>query len=688
MPLARALAAVLLVLLLVPGGAAPGAAGQDADPPAGDGAQDAAAEEPQQPPIFRGGVDFVRVDVLVHDRDDEPVIDLTEADFEILEDGVPQQIEQFTVVRIEGGARPAVAPRREIRTRADEERVVGSDDVRVFVLFLDDYHVRKSNSMQVRLPLTNFLRTELGPNDIVAVMYPLMSVQELSFTRDHESVVRALESFQGRKYDYTPLNEFERRYVRASTEVVERIRNEVVMTALRGLAVRLGGIREGRKSVIFVSEGFTVMLPPQMRRGDASMPINPFAPTDADPRFERSAEAFSEADLYNQMRLVFDAANRNNTAIYSLDPRGLAVFEFDIDDTGAAPLPDFATDRRVLQSTQDTLRTLSEQTDGRAIVNRNSLDEGLAQIVEDASFYDLIGYTSSQSPDDGKFHEIRVRVDRPGVDVRARRGFWALTPEEAERAAAPPAPVVATPVQQALASISPAVRAGKFVKTWLGTERGTDGRTRVTVVWEPLPVPPGERREAASGVSLLVANAAGDLVYRGRAPERSAGGEPPHRLSFEAAPGQVELRLTVEGPGGGTLDQELTTFDVPDFTVPEVRLGTPRVFRGRTVAELRALGANVDAVPTALREFSRTERLLIRFDAYGPGGAPVEPTAALLNRGGDRMAEVPVAVASAGGTHQIDLGLAGLAPGEYLLEISVAGSEGDLSELVPLRVGS
>jgi hypothetical protein len=211
----------------------------------------------------------------------------------------------------------------------------------------------------------------------------------------------------------------------------------------------------------------------------------------------------------------------------------------------------------------------------------------------------------------------------------------------------------------------------------------------VTLVWEPLPTPPGERREAASGVSLLVSNEAGDLLYRGRAPERgaSAGDEAPHRLVFETAPGEVEVRLTVEGPGG-TLDQELSTLDVPDFTVPEPRLGTPRVFRGRTVAELRALAANADAVPIALREFSRTERLLIRFDAYGPGGAPVSPTAALLNRGGDRMAEIPVTAAPVGGTHQIDLGLAGLAPGEYLVEISVAGAGGELSELVPLRVGS
>ena len=78
----------------------------------------------------------------------------------------------------------------------------------------------------------------------------------------------------------------------------------------------------------------------------------------------------------------------------------------------------------------DTLRTLSENTDGRAIVNRNDLVAGMKQITRDASAYYLIGYNSSQAPSDGKFHEIKVRVKRPGVQVRARKGYWALTHEQ------------------------------------------------------------------------------------------------------------------------------------------------------------------------------------------------------------------------------------------------------------------
>jgi VWFA-related protein len=644
-------------------------------------------------PAFRGGINFVRVDVIVHDNDDQPVTDLALEDFELFEDGKPQSIEQFTLVRVDGNPRPGDAPPREIRTREDEELIADREDVRIFVFFLDDYHTRQGNSLSVRRPLIQFIQRQLRPNDLVAIMYPLTSVRDLAFTRDHDRIARAIDSFLGRKFDYRPTNQFEANYMRYSTETVERIRNDVVMGALRGLSVRLGSIREGRKSVIFVSEGFTAMLPPQMRRPDASAPGDPFVAgaqaASQDSGRELTAEWFGQSDVYSRLREVYDVANRNNTAIYSLDPRGLAVFDSDFSDPSAGPAPSFATDSRALRMTQDTLRVLSEETDGRAIVNRNTLEDGLTQMVQDASYYYLIGYTSTEPPDDGKFHELRVNVKRRGVDVRARKGFWALTAADAIRAAAP-APEVAKPVELALASIATSVQAGKYVQTWFGAERGADGKTRVTLVWEPLRFPPGDRREPAGRLTILAATGAGDLVFRGHAPERPSP-DPvtrPQRLVFDTAPGTVELRVTVEGAGGSTLDQEIRELQVPDFTTPQVTLSTPQVYRARTIPELRTIAADPDAVPVAGREFSRTERVLIRFHSYGPGATRPVPTAMLLNRGGDTMAAVPVTEAASGGTHEINLGLASFPAGEYLVQITVPGADGEATELIPLRIVS
>jgi VWFA-related protein len=665
------------------------------------------APDGQQQPTFRGSINFVRVDVIVDDRKDQPVTNLTQADFELLEDGKPVSVEQFSLVKVDGNPRPGAPPPSEIRTRNDEELIANREDVRVFVFFLDDYHVRRANSMSVREPLMKFVQDQLRPNDVVAIMYPLSPVSDLTFTRNHNSVLGAIERFEGRKFDYTPLNQFEVNYMRYPTEQVEKIRNDVVMTALQGLSVRLGSLREGRKSVIFVSEGFTAMLPPQMRRQDASLPANPIesaaAARSQDSSQQITAEWFGQTDVYSRMREVVDAANRNNTSFYSLDPRGLAPFEFGFDDLPSGPPPSFATDSRALRMTQDTLRSLSEETDGRAIVNRNTLLQGLAQVTRDSSYYYLLGYTS-QAPNDGKFHEITVRVKRRDLNVRARRGFWAVRPEDAVRVANP-TPDVAKPVQTALASIATSVQAGKYVRTWIGSERGEGGNTRVTLVWEPMTFPPGDRREPAGRVSLLAATSGGNVVYRGRAPERPvvaavttgslgtaasvAPSTPPQRLTFDAPPGKVELRITVEGATGGTLDQEIREIEVPDFTSPQVTISTPRLYRARTLPELRTITADPNAVPAAGREFSRTERVLIRFSAYGPGSERPEATAVLLNRGGTKISDVPITPsAAAGTTHEIALGLATIPAGEYLVEVTAKGASGETKTLIPFRVTS
>jgi VWFA-related protein len=680
--------AVGLTSLTVSGGAA--SPQEPAQPPAGAGGQ----------PTFRGGVDFVRVDVVVTDRSGRPVLDLEPGDFEVREDGRTREIEQFRVIEIDGNPGIDAEPPRPIRSLADEEIESQREDVRLFAFFLDDYHVRRANAVVVREPLVRFIETQLRPNDMVGVMYPLTPVNDVLFTRDHQSVIRAIESFEGRKYEYDARNAFERNYERESTEVVERIRNDVVLGALEGLALRMGGLREGRKSVVFVSEGLMTLLPAQMRRMNAQAPQLPI-PSSTDEQVEAMAELEARNRLETRLREVYRAANRNNTSIYALDPRGLAPFEFDISD-GAGGAIGLREDRRVLQSTQDTLRSLAEETDGRAIVNRNSLAEGLTEMVRDSSFYYLLGYTS-QVPSDGKFHEIDVRVRRSGITVRARRGFWAPSEENIQQLTAARArPEAPKRVLQALATLSPAIQAARFVRTWVGTEQGTDGKTRVSLVWEPLPAQAAVRREQAGAVAVLALDQSGDLVFRGRSEAVGAGGPPggrggtagaraaaPQRIVFESAPGAIDVRLSIEAVGGGTIDTETQSLAVPDLAGGTVALSTPRVYRSRTAVELRGITADGSAVPTISREFSRTERLLLRFDVYGPGTERPAPRAAILGRNGEKIGDVPVTAAQAGGTHQIEMALNSMAAGDYVIEISVDGATGETAtELVPFRLGA
>ena len=108
----------------------------------------------------------------------------------------------------------------------------------------------------------------------------------------------------------------------------------------------------------------------------------------------------------------------------------------------------------------------------------------MKQIMRDSSGYYLLGYTSTRAPTDGKFHEIKVRVKRRGVDVRARKGYWALTKEDVARATAPPKPEAPPAVTRGADSLAEP-RRGRPARFWIGTGRGENGLSRVTFAWEP-----------------------------------------------------------------------------------------------------------------------------------------------------------------------------------------------------------
>ena len=643
-----------------------------------------APQPPDSQPVFRTGINTVRVDVIVTDRQGNPVTDLTLEDFEIQEDGKPQKAETFRLVKIDTVTQPAYT-QRTIRTRNDEETAAADENSRIFAFFLDDYHVRKETSMSVKRPVIEFIANQLAPSDLVGVMYPLTPIDAVLINRNHQGVSNTIEKFMGRKYDYEPINDVERGYVhKLNPQAIEMIRRQVSLTAIRGICTKLGSLREGRKSLILVSEGYTSLLPPQLR---SNLPGAIAAPGDLtrDPfaaennLMEDRARFSADTDMMQEFRDVFDACNRNNTSIYALDPRGLSVGEFDVSTNIS-----MRTSQDYLNSSLDALRVLAENTDGRAIVNRNDLGNAMKQIIRDSSAYYLVGYTT-QAPSDGKFHEIKVRIKRPGVQVRARRGFWAFTADDLKRAIAGPRPGPPAAVSKALAAIAPLTNR-RYVRTWIGNDKGDGGKTKLTFVWEPLPPTPGVRRDEPRRVTVLATSPAGDIVYRGRVPSELAPPGSGGSISFDAPPGKLDVRLTVEGDGTGTLDVEDRDVEVPDLSAPEVIITTPRVWAARTAREFTALASGTAPPPTLTREFRRTERLLVRFDALAPGTAAPTVTAQLLNQQGTKMSDVAVA---AGSPFAIDLPLANLAAGQYLLEIT-ADAEGQkpVSELIAFRVGS
>ena len=193
----------------------------------------------------------------------------------------------------------------------------------------------------------------------------------------------------------------------------------------------------------------------------------------------------------------------------------------------------------------------------------------------------------------------------------------------------------------------------------------------MTIVVEPVAGAGAARGEAAARVSLSAKRPrGGDTVFESPPADLGASTQPQH-VSFDVTPGPIELRITVADREGQTIDRETRAIDVPDYPIGAAGLGTPQFHRARTPREFQALAADTQAIPMATRDFSRTDRVLIRFDAYAPEGESSLPGAAILSRAGRRMFDVPV-TRSTGASHQIDLTLSPLPPGEYLLEVVVA----------------
>ena len=200
------------------------------------------------------------------------------------------------------------------------------------------------------------------------------------------------------------------------------------LSALKGLSVKLGALREGRKAIILRQRGLhgdaaAADARRHRRRCPGSATRARGNPLAGENNLnEDRARSMAELDLQPELQQVFDAANRNNTSIYAVDPRGLSTGEFDItDNIGIRQSQDVAA----LDAWTRCGRWPRTPTAAPSSI-ATTWRTGMKQIIRDSSAYYLLGYNSTQAPQDGKFHEIKVRVKRPGVQVRARKGYWAL----------------------------------------------------------------------------------------------------------------------------------------------------------------------------------------------------------------------------------------------------------------------
>ena len=552
---------------------------------------------PQQPPPsprFRAATNLVRVDVYAT-KDGVPVQDLTAADFELFEDNAPQKIDSFEHIVVEpAGSQEALTEPTSV-TAANE--LAADPRRRVFVIYLDHQHVGYEGSHAIKEPLIDLMQRMMGADDLVGVMTPNMSPSQIAFGRRTRVIEEGLRrNWPWGRRTSIMLDERENLYSQCfpptrtgepfpsllAQQMIDRRRERMVLDSLQDLIRHMGALRDGRTAVITVSDGWKLFQPdPGMTRlrtddqgrqadpipgGPPPVGVGPggglttrvnnggFGPSDRT-ECEKERAELAMVDHARMFRDLFGEANRNNVSFYPIDPRGLPVFDTQID----RPLP-LAADHAQLTSRTESLHTLAINTDGIALVNSNDLKKQIRRVADDLTSYYLMGYYSTNGKLDGRFRNIKVRSKRPGIEVRSRKGYRAPTQEEVDRVRASSTALVPeskAAISRALGSVESDARAqgrktargegepmvfhrgpatGNVLQPAAGRVFPRSSRVRMemeadaaTPVWAGalldrngnktvVPVTVGERTDAASGQRWLTADitlaplGAGDYV--------------------------------------------------------------------------------------------------------------------------------------------------------------------------------
>ena len=269
--------------------------------------------------------------------------------------------------------------------------------------------------------MRKFIQEKLGANDLMAVIHVGgKSENSQEFTSSKRLLLAAVDKFLGKAERPATLEAYERYLATAGTPMADAsdpmlqkrgfdARN--TLQELEAVASWFGSVRGRKKSILFVSEGIDYDIEDVFGKQDATM-------------------------IMDRTRDLIRSATRSNVSIYGIDPRGLSgMSDFDIELNGLpAGGGDGLSDQQLrslgprglqneLRLQHNSLLTLAEETGGFAVINTNSFESTFNRIVEENSSYYVLAYYPPNPKRDGKFHNIRVRVNRPGLTVRARRGY-------------------------------------------------------------------------------------------------------------------------------------------------------------------------------------------------------------------------------------------------------------------------
>jgi VWFA-related protein len=628
-------------------------------------------QSPQSPPsvTFQTEVNYVDVDAIVTDQQRNFVSGLSRDDFELFEDGKPQKIDTFSLVDIPlERADRFLVMNKPVTTDVRSNRQVFAG--RVYVIVLDDMDVSFMRSVQVKRAAHEFVERYFGANDMAAVVYTsgrTDATQE--FTGDSRLLLAAIDKFAGQRLRSPVLEYIDKLYqnqlLESSTsdpsssssdstpsispdvstrtqqamqtdDLERQFRATGVLGTLKNVAEFLSTVRGRRKAMLLFSEGI-------------DYPINDVFGTSMD------------TTILRQVQDAITAAARANVNFFTIDPRGLVGMTTDYIELAGGDMatmqagnsdPQTAMNGRQMfldemRISQNSLRTLADETGGFAAINKNSFSSAFDRIVQANSRYYVMGYYPPTHPRDGKFHKIQVRVKRPGLTVVARKGYGSprgKTPEEkrrdddAKRAAdSKKGGADNTSPQLRDALNSPMQQAGLTFSVQAAPFRGADKKTSVALAIEidgaHLRFTPqnnnavfadkielslfsiNEQAKPQDGIRSEV-----DLTLKPETYQRvqAVGLRLNPRVSL--APGRYQVRVGVR-ESGGAVGSVFYDLQVPDFSKEPLMMSGMLITAASAqivpTAQADPLVAKMLPGPvTARREFSQNDILAVLAEIY------------------------------------------------------------------------
>jgi len=607
--------------------------------------------EPAQPQAtFRSGVDIVRLDVSVLDKNRRPIRDLTAADFTVLEEGEARPIVAFSAVDVPGAPEHSVAWMRDVGSDVATNRL---DTRRIVAIVMDDCYTNVGDGKVAR-NLARSVVDRLGPNDLAGVVFTGTGRAQ-NFTPDHQQLITAIDSFVSR--NSPPPHRFTAAYGSPSgggSPLGCGLRGGLSAT-LKEVAVALKDTPEGRKAIVLTSPGIP---------------------------FSFSLETLEAAEEGDDVLIAFEALQRANVNVYAFDPSGL-------------------TQEGINAARIGTLQVFAENTGGRAVVATNAPEQHVSQVfVENGSYY-LLGIRGAAPDSRDRFRKVTVKVNRPDVEIRTRPGYYVgRSPTASAITSAPPPPraldkafgnALPTGDLPLSVSVAPFGVAGKrdaVLAVMIGTVRPVSDR----VVTETLQLRTtafeyGVYRDRGTSVQTLELTARPNAMGERRF-------EVPARLTVR--PGRYEVRVgaeTSDGAAGGVY----VAAEAPDFAKAKLALsglvmGLPRRASADATDEIADL---IPISPTVRRKFSASEPLVAFLRIYQGGmrtPATVRVMATIVDSTNRQVfsdginLEPERFAADRSADYELGLAKTRLAPGDYLLTIEVRAANNAARRMVRFTV--